>query len=982
MTPRTVGRWLGGMLALLGLLILAADGASAQNTTGTIRGYVKAASGGPLAAAEITARNPETGVSRSATSRADGFYVLPGLPPALYEVAVRHIGNAPQVRRVRVQIGAVALEDFTLSDQAVELEEIAVIAAPAAETRTSEVATNVTAEQIEKLPTPSRNFLDLAALSPGVTTSEDRINGQTRTFQGGGQSPNAVNVFIDGTSLKNDLTGGGVSGQDASRGNPFPRNAIQEYRVISQNFKAEYQNSSSSIITAQTKSGGNIWSGNAFFSYQDKGLVALDSFQRADKTNNPAFREPEYARYLVGLSAGGPLIKDKLHIFGSYEGNYQNRQNRVAMTPTPTGFAALDSVDLAGYNGAFTSPFRESLFFGKATYAVSAHSSAELSFSTRRETDERDFGGTRSFQSAVNFRQNVSIGQLRYNWFSGAWLNEAKVDYSHFRRNPEPATGGLASRIYQYNNTDNRIGSDLSTQDFLQKRIGFRDDLTYSGFQAGGQHVIKTGVNVDFVTYDIVKDNDGTPRFMYRDSLNGLSYAFRNPYQLVYGTGNPNLDTKNTKIGLYLQDDWSPTSRLTFNLGVRWDYETNMFNTDYKTPQNVIDTLTRYNDSLPSPLDLNRYTTNGSDRSPFGGALQPRVGFSYALDDANTTTIFGGFGIYYDRTIFDVSVDETLKLSHPTFTVNFAHPDSAPGTGEVAWNDSYLDADRATLDQLVHTTGTPEAWLIDNKVKAPKSRQWNLGIRRVFGSVTASATYVGVRGVDQLTMNWANFGLNPNGSCCTSFPISNHGFSNFIYSTSDGKTWYDALQVQVDRPYRRSSEKFGWGAGLAFTYAERSVQGVDALGDLFAFPNTKNIPKHPANDEKVRIVANWIMDVPFLYGIQFGGLVTLGSGNRSDVGCPARFCGTGYERGGFTPKRYNFIVPGAFAYRMVDLRVRKDFPNFGGNTLGVTVDLFNAFNYQNFGCYNTGSKTDPNFGKAGCVVSDARRFQLGMEYAF
>ena len=73
MTPRTVGRWLGGMLALLGLLILAADGASAQNTTGTIRGYVKAASGGPLAAAEITARNPETGVSRSATSRADGF---------------------------------------------------------------------------------------------------------------------------------------------------------------------------------------------------------------------------------------------------------------------------------------------------------------------------------------------------------------------------------------------------------------------------------------------------------------------------------------------------------------------------------------------------------------------------------------------------------------------------------------------------------------------------------------------------------------------------------------------------------------------------------------------------------------------------------------------------------------------------------------------------------------------------------------------
>ncbi|MBL8977901.1 MAG: hypothetical protein JNM53_05805, partial [Gemmatimonadetes bacterium] len=266
--------------------------------------------------------------------------------------------------------------------------------------------------------------------------------------------------------------------------------------------------------------------------------------------------------------------------------------------------------------------------------------------------------------------------------------------------------------------------------------------------------------------------------------------------------------------------------------------------------------------------------------------------------------------------------------------------------------------------------------------KTPKSRQWNLGVRRVFGDFNVSATYAGVRGVDQVTLNWANFGLNPDGSCCTSFNLAAHGFSNFIYSTNDGKTWYDALQLQVDRPYRRSSENFGWGAGLAVTYAERSVQGVDGLGDLFAFPNTRNIPKHPANDEKTRVVANWIMDMPFLYGIQFGGLITLGSGSRSDVGCPVRFCGAGYERGGFTPKRYNFIVPGAWAYRMVDLRVRKDFPSFRGTTLGITADLFNAFNFQNFGCFNTGSKTDPNFGKASCVVSDARRFQLGMEYNF
>ncbi|MGE5143973.1 MAG: hypothetical protein ACM3OA_11090, partial [Acidobacteriota bacterium] len=493
-----------------------------------------------------------------------------------------------------------------------------------------------------------------------------------------------------------------------------------------------------------------------------------------------------------------------------------------------------------------------------------------------------------------------------------------------------------------------------------------------------------------FVTYDIFKGNDETPRFSYRDTLvrnnDTLAFLYRTPYQLVYGTGIASLNKTNNEIGAYIQDDWSPTPRLTFNIGVRWDFETKMFNTDYVTPQEVIDTLSRYNNSLPTPLDLSRYISTGNSRKPFYGAFQPRLGFSYALDEDNKTTVFGGFGIYYDRSIFDVSVDETLKLTHPTFTIQFADPDSTPKAGEVAWNNSYLTADKATLDALAHSSGLPEAWLIDSKVKVPKSRQWNLGIRRLFGSVLVTGTYAGVRGVDQLTLNWANFGLNPNGSCCTSFNLGAHGFANFIYSTNDGKTWYDAFTLQVERQYHRSSPDFGWGAGLTFTYATRSVQGVDNLGDEFSFPNALNIPKHPSNDEKVRIVANWITDVPFLHGIQFSGIATVGGRVRQDVGCPARFCGSGtsgnqYQRGGFT-------VPGTFPYQNVDLRLRKDFPSFGRTALGVTLDLFNATNNTNYGCYNTGDRNAKDaqgnliFGEPTCVISDARRLQIGAEFNF
>ena len=111
------------------------------------------------------------------------------------------------------------------------------------------------------------------------------------------------------------------------------------------------------------------------------------------------------------------------------------------------------------------------------------------------------------------------------------------------------------------------------------------------------------GASIDFVKYDIFKDNRGTPEFLYRDVEGGATYNYASPFQLIYGTGNPNFDANNNQVGVYIQDDWSPASRLTINLGIRWDFETNMLNTDYVTPQNVVDTLTRYNDPLEHPLE-------------------------------------------------------------------------------------------------------------------------------------------------------------------------------------------------------------------------------------------------------------------------------------------------------------------------------------------------------------------------------------------
>ncbi|HXG44569.1 MAG TPA: TonB-dependent receptor [Gemmatimonadales bacterium] len=982
-------RRLSGLLAALGLLGLAAAGAAAQTTTGTIRGTVTNPEGAAIAGAEVEARNPETGIRRATTTRADGTYTLPGLVPALYDVTVRFIGHAPQARKVRVLIGATQTEDFALEVSAVELQELVVAGArPPVEMRTSEVATNVTAEQINNLPTSSRNFLDLAVLAPGTTFTNDRLDGTARTFAAGAQLPDQTNLFIDGASYKNDLIHGGAVGQDRSRGNPFPRNAVQEFRILTQNYKAEYQKASSAILTATTKSGGNRWSGQAFLSYQDQGLVALDTFARARKKTDPNFREPDYQRYLVGLSAGGPIIKDKLHIFASYEGNYQDRDRRVFIdTSIANRFPALDTIDFASRNGLFLSPFRSTLFFGKLSYAAGPSSSLELSYNNRHETDTRDFGELadlkRPFESGVRFRNDVNTAILKFNHFRGDWLNEATFSFQRARDNPSPVPGPEpANRFFGGSLCCAQLGPDITIQDFTQKRFAIRNDLTYSGLRWGGEHVIKGGVSVDFLHYRILKQNGVIPRFVYEEfgpPTAGVD-SFKIPDRVEFRIGNPNFLADNQQIGAYLQDDWTPHPRLTLNLGLRWDYETRMMNFDYVTPQPIVDSLTKYASRLFIPIDPDRYFTDGTQRPRWTGGFQPRVGFSLALDKEGRTTLFGGFGIFHDRTLFDIAIEEEFAQRNPNVVIRFRQPGDTT-SGRVDWDPRYF-GNRAALDSLRIANpqaGAPEVKLLPNDLRPPKSRQFSVGLRRLIKDVAIEAAYTGVRSSNVFTFYFANMNFTcpersfavPNCFVVNSIP----GFGTILKGTNAGKTWYDALQVKVDRPYRRAgSGRWGWGAGLAYTYAERETQGFN---DDFSFPNPVDYPRQVRNDERHRVVVNWVTDFAFLYGIQFSGLFTVGSGVKLDVG--DRFDN---EQDPVNSPRFR---PGGFdtpTFKNLDLRLRKDFPSFRGTTVGATLDVFNVFNWQNLGCYNTFNPNDPNFGKAGCVISDPRRFQLGFEYNF
>jgi hypothetical protein len=948
-------------LTVLAAMLLPASRADAQTSTGRIRGTLTDSSGTPIARGEVVAIASSTGIRRTATADARGSYVLPSLQPGEYEVQARSIGYAPEARRLRLLIGQTLDLNFMLAATTVQLQDITVVSAPAVEMRTSEVATNITPAQIEALPSPSRNFLDLAALAPGVTTSEDRLNGTDKTFAGGASPAENVNLFLDGASYKNDVIAGGIAGQNSSRGNPFPRNAVQEYRVLTNNFKAEYQKASSAIITAATKSGTNTWQGSAFTEFQQEGFVALDTFARATAAGDPTFQKPNYSRYLTGLSIGGPIVRDKVFVFGSYEGNYQNRDGVTRFTGNPATWPA----DVTALNGeSHVSPFRSSLFYGKLTYNMSQNQLLEINGNWRHETDKRGFGGQfagpdLAFETGQNVRNNIVNGGAKYTYFGGDWVNEAFVNYQWYQWNPEPFNFDLVGRQF---NGIGRIGGYDSRQDIIQRRLSLRDDITLTGFSWYGQHVVKAGANYDFLKYDLDKQLNENPLFFFDNRNN-----FATPFQANFGFGDGDIKGSNGQLGLYAQDDWSPTRRLTLNLGLRWDYESGAFNKDYVTPQAVVDSLTAYRSQLFVDIDPARYFTDGSQRKSFTGAIQPRVGASFALDEAGSTVLFSGFGIFYDRIPYNNFIDETYRRQHPQYTFNFA----ATANGDtLAWDPSLMS--RQGLENVIASGNAPpqEVFLLPNDMKPPKSYQWNVGVRHDFGLWNGSIAYTGNRGRNGFTFEWANLSLDPvTHNCCVTNNLP--AYQNVLVGNNSVRTWYDAMQVQLDRPYRKLGN-FGWGAGINYTLSRAEREG----NDLFSFPQVALQPRHPTpTDQPHRVVANWVLDIPYVFGIQFSGLATLGTGQVFDSVSNAggRNVVLGQVRGKM--------------YKRLDLRFRKDFPNFGGATLGVTADVFNVFNVQNLGCYNTqaidGTGTaDPNFGKANCIVSDPRKLQLGAQLDF
>ncbi|HEX8402692.1 MAG TPA: TonB-dependent receptor [Allosphingosinicella sp.] len=981
----------GLKVALLATTLLVGAPAYAQLTTATVRGNVTNGQA-PAPGATVTAVNVDTGFTARGTVGQSGAYVLTGVRPGTYDISYAGAGGGTVSRRVTISVGQTATIDVDVAANTTTIDDVVATADGTApsdsdgqvitvtgnrliETRTSEIATNVSNEQIENLPQNNRNFLNFAALAPGISVNQTEFR---QTFAGGGVGTGRdgdsfggpqVNVFIDGVSLKSNVNQGGVVGQDVSRGNPFSQLAVQEFRVLTSNFKAEFEDAGTSIITAVTRSGTNKFRGEAFGTYQDKGLVERNFFQ---KERDEA--KPDLKRYQYGAALGGPIIKDRLFFFANYEANIQDRTNVVVPGTPPTGVTL--PINPNDFAGSFTSPFREHLGFGKLTWQINDAQVLELSGSLRIETDLRDFGGQAARERGSSVNNDVYTAKLRHDWSGEGFLNEFTADYLKsdlkFGALGEAGFGRSFQGVIQ-------IGGRADFQEVGQESFTFRNNFSLTDVEFHGRHLIKIGGKLSFQDYLVGGSGpNANPQFEFlRDAPRGLDFDI--PALVRFGGGDPEVRASTTQIGLFVQDDWEVNEHLLLNLGLRWDYDSNAKNNSFVTSTRAAEALRRLGQDprIGDFFDVEDYISTG-DREAELDNFAPRIGLSYDLNADQRTVFFAGYGRYYDRALFRSAAEETLFSQFRSGELLFSrNGQPRDGRATIQFRPEYLTQDGfaallASLAADPTSPGTSELRIIPNNLKTPYTDQFSLGIRQRLGPIRTSVTLNHTRGKNQIGYAPLNRTEATNADGFLDFIPLINGFSNAVAAFNTRATKYNAVFVQIEKPYTRAS---GYGFGIAYTYADSKERG---FAFNFDFPNIEDRPFVPnAGDEKHRIVANGIVDLPLDF--RLSGLVTYGSGVPYFVIDASR---------GFGARDIRF--PGNVGdlphFLQVDVRLQKIFKVFGDREISLSAEVFNLFNRANFGGAEGFiprlPEVNAGFGNPNSLAGPPRSFQFGAAVRF
>lgn len=961
--------------------------------------------------ASVTAKNIATGATRRTKTAADGSYTLVGLPPGNYQVDA---GPGTQ-KTVTLTVASTATLDLVAgaaapAGPATTLGGVTVNATTLTEVKTSEIGSTISLHQINTIPQVSRNFLEFADTVPGMVFSVDN-KGHT-SLRGGAQNNSSVNVFIDGVGQKSYVKEGGVSGQFSSQGNPFPQLAIGEYKVITSNYKAEYDQVSSAAVTAETKSGTNEFHGEVFGDYTRDSLRAETPSEQAAHKKTPS-HEKEY-----GFAIGGPIIQDQMHFFFTYEAKKFNTPVAVVPNGQVPNAAALLPADVSAQIGPSNLPFNEDLYFGKIDWEPTDKDRFELSGQIRKESQYDNIGDQTAASAGIAVINNDTRLDLRWQHSGASYFNELLFTHEKAYNNPTPLNFGNGSAYTYGPQNDATIliagpANALATQKKGQSGPALQDDLTFNDLEWHGDHVIKMGVKYKAVDLNAQDAGDTNPQFFYNVEPNGTQAQ---PYKVFFPNPVPGLNpvatSSDKQFGTYIQDDWAVNDKLTLNLGVRWDYEKNPSYLHYLTPANVV---AAYNSPNPDPtappgqtyaqalalggVNVNDYISTGHNRKAQKNEIQPRLGFSYDLNGDEEHVIFGGAGRAYDRDLYDYLQVEQTKASLPQSTVYFMDPATGLCRGNnavpcIAYNPAFMSGLGNLQSLLSSTNAGNEVDAINNNLKAPYSDQFSLGMRNKIGDWNTSAAVARILTYDGLAFTLGN--RYPDGTFFKNNgqPWGNGvpGFGAFIIGNNGIETRTTQLLLSAEKPYTKES---GWGATFAYTYT-RANQNRD-INEHYSF-DEETIHQYPFIISNAaarhRFVATGVMDIP--WGVTISAKLTLATPTPGNtLSCyqspPVEFpTGTNCTPTGVIPGGTGkFLIGGkVFGYRDVDFQATKDFHLGHGIVLYGRFDLLNAFNWNNYTDINytipdgTVVRTTAAYNRTGNITFVPRtvKFTLGMRF--
>ena len=685
------------VLCLVAILSTFAVPLIAQGERASIVGTVSDEQGGLLSDCAVTLHNQDTGFARSIVTDADGRFQFVALAIGRYQVTAECNGFAPRnATDLVLTIGLELRHDFTMTLRPIQ-EHITV----AGQTRVvdvtkSEVAGVVTQDQIQQLPSNSRQYLNLALLMPG--TSQDAA----RAFY------NNVTIAAGATFYSNAFLVDGMSNTWAEQGEPrqnYPQGAVQEFKVNTVGSSAEFGLAVGGVVQVVTKSGSNRFHGDAFEYFRDKSLNALNTFeeQQHDLTGAP---KPGFQRNQFGGSVGGPIVLNRTHFFAAFERTVTDNFYTTA-TGRPDLYSALE--------GTYRAPAHANLYDLRIDHQLNDSQNLFIRYAHEDQlTTCNGCGGVAARNTGFDFGKPARSLVAGHTWsISSKLLNDIRFQFGYAMFQVFPAGGQSFTDVGSY--PPERVGKQRnqvvlifpsltygSNADELglEKRWQFKDSVTFNR----ASHQVKFGVDASYISFidDAASNVNGTYVFAQDQFFNPNDPRtianLKNPVLFVATVPPVNNSIPTTHFATFVQDDWRLRPNLSLNIGLRYDRQFGSFN----------ETLDPNSFSRPIPfID----PSIRGDKNNLG----PRIGLVWDASNNGEFVIRTGYGIYYDNVRTLNNVYERRNLSQ--FNVFITNP---------SYPDPYGGKDPVTFA----STQPPNLVIFANNFRNASAQQVNLGFSR------------------------------------------------------------------------------------------------------------------------------------------------------------------------------------------------------------------------------------------------------------